>query len=43
MAHRNIRAAVRRRSARRDMIITGACLIAATLAVALVAVASWLA
>jgi hypothetical protein len=36
-----IRAAVRRRTARRD-IITGASLITATLAVALAAVASWL-
>jgi hypothetical protein len=38
----DVRAAVRRRSARRD-IITGASLIAATLAVALAAAASWLA
>jgi hypothetical protein len=37
-----IRAAVRRRSARRDLI-TGAGLIAATLAVVLAAVAGWLA
>jgi hypothetical protein len=37
-----IRAAVRRRTARRDMI-TGASLIAATIAVALAAVTTWLA
>ncbi len=37
-----IRAAVRRRTSRRDLI-TGASLIAASVALALVAVASWLA
>jgi hypothetical protein len=43
MPHRNIRAAVRRRTARRDWIVGASLIAAATLAVALAALAtSWL-